>query len=188
MGGLSGTVTLPIWKDFQVKYTAFYDREIKQNPTGEIRLIIDSNAPFPQQKIEDSQVRAYEYLTGHAEEIYTTLLTRLMAEYDELQEDFGYDDDDGELRKKLMPPVEKMEDFRPLLELNSIIIRPPGDDGISKIGFEFLCSWDDEHGVGFMTQEGEILAFGGGGYGGDWVKIYQERNQFNSLSINYKSD
>ena len=41
------------------------------------------------------------------------------------------------------------------MELQNIYIL----DG-AKIGFEFSCSWDMEHGLGVMTREGKVINIG----------------------------
>lgn len=164
--GVDGFVLLPIWKDFQVENTAFYARQIKENPTGEVRISFHSDAVFPKAIVMEEQMRAYEYLLENSEEIYTILLTKLLDEYENLKGDFGYYDfDDGTLQALLMPPVEKFEDFKPLIELESIFIATSSKDGFANVGYYFLCSWDDEHGLGFWTNKNEIIEFGGSGIG-----------------------
>jgi hypothetical protein len=34
-------------------------------------------------------------------------------------------------------------------------------DGFAYVGYEFGCTWDDEHGLGFMTHKDRIIDFGG---------------------------
>lgn len=34
-------------------------------------------------------------------------------------------------------------------------------DGYAYVGYEFGCTWDEEHGLGFMTYKDRIVDFGG---------------------------
>jgi len=56
-----------------------------------------------------------------------------------------------------MPDVREVQQLSELLELQNIYIL----DSV-KIGFEFSCSWDMEHGLGVMTQSGKALKIGSG--------------------------
>lgn len=54
-----------------------------------------------------------------------------------------------------MPDVATPQELSELLELQNIYIL----DG-AKIGFQFSCSWDMEHGLGVMTRKGEVINIG----------------------------
>ena len=56
-----------------------------------------------------------------------------------------------------MPDICTPQELSELLELQNIYII----DG-AKIGFEFSCSWDIEHGLGVMTRKGKVVKIGGG--------------------------
>ena len=108
--------------------------------------------------ITTEHVNAYEYLTTHSQEIYTAILTRLLAEYKNLQTEYGYDEEDA---KEIMPDVENIEQFKDLIGLSQIHLLNVSKDNIAYVGYEFGCNWDDEHGLGFMTHKDRIIDFGG---------------------------
>ncbi len=54
-----------------------------------------------------------------------------------------------------MPDICSPQELSELLELQNIYIL----DSV-KIGFQFSCSWDMEHGLGLMTRKGEVINIG----------------------------
>ena len=59
-----------------------------------------------------------------------------------------------------MPGISTPQELSELLELQNIYILLSGKT--AKIGFEFSCSWDMEHGLGVMTQSGKVVKIGSG--------------------------
>lgn len=62
--------------------------------------------------------------------------------------------------KEFMPDVENIEQFKKLIGLSQIHIMNVNKDNIAYVGYEFGCSWDDEHGIGFMTHKDRVIDFG----------------------------
>ena len=56
-----------------------------------------------------------------------------------------------------MPGISTPQELSELLELQNIYIL----DG-AKVGFDFSCSWDMEHGLGVMTQSDKVVKIGSG--------------------------
>ena len=59
-----------------------------------------------------------------------------------------------------MPNICAPHELGRLLELQNIYILLSGKT--VKIGFEFSCSWDMEHGLGVMTQSDKVVKIGSG--------------------------
>ena len=55
-----------------------------------------------------------------------------------------------------MPDICTPQELSELLELQNIYILDS-----AKIGFEFSCSWDMEHGLGGMTRKDKVINIGG---------------------------
>ena len=108
--------------------------------------------------ITTDHMNAYNYLTTHSEQIQASILKRLFLDYKNLQADYGYDDDDA---KEIMPDVESVDGFKKLIGLSQIHLMNVNKDGYAYVGYEFGCTWDDEHGLGFMTHKDRIIDFGG---------------------------
>jgi hypothetical protein len=86
------------------------------------------------------------------------MLKHLMQIYPSLQEQYGYDDEDAE---RHMPTVHDDAAFRNLIGLHSVFIHPLQRNGLPYLGFEFGCTWDDEHGLGFMMHGDRVVDCGG---------------------------
>jgi hypothetical protein len=153
-----GTVSLPIWKDFQSRQGVYGSLDSDEKSNGEFAISIGGDMVMDNPAITIEHVNAYEYLTTHSQEVYNAILTRLLAEYKNLQIEYGYDEDDA---KEIMPDIDNVEQFKNLIGLSQIHLLNVSKDNIAYVGYEFGCSWDDEHGLGFMTHKDRIIDFGG---------------------------
>lgn len=99
-----------------------------------------------------------QYIIDHQSEILASILTELIKNYPELQEQYDYDDEEKEL---YMPDVGTQEDFSKLLSPLAIHILSVHNNGQPYIGFEFSCSWDIEHYFGVMMLYDRVVKLGG---------------------------
>ncbi|GGA14165.1 hypothetical protein GCM10008018_68880 [Paenibacillus marchantiophytorum] len=60
-----------------------------------------------------------------------------------------------------MPDLTGVNDLKPLISLARVHILDVIKDGIGYFGFQFDCSWDEEHGFGVMLFKNEVVALGG---------------------------
>ena len=100
-----------------------------------------------------AQTDVLEFLKQNQEEILTDILTEILKNYPKLQEIYDYPD---EIKGDFMPDICEPKEFSKLLELQNIYII----GNTAKIGFQFSCSWDLEHGLGVMTQSGNVIKIG----------------------------
>ena len=99
-----------------------------------------------------AQSDALEFLKQNQEEILTGILTEILKNYPKWQKIYDYP---SETKSDFMPDICAPQELSELLELQNIYIL----DGV-KIGFEFSCSWDMEHGLGVMTRKGNVMGIG----------------------------
>ena len=100
---------------------------------------------------------AVDFLRQNQEEILNEILTEIFKNYPKWQEIYDYP---SETKNDFMPNIYAPHELGRLLELQNIYILLSGRT--AKIGFEFSCSWDMEHGLGVMTQSGKVLKIGSG--------------------------
>ncbi|MES2949685.1 MAG: hypothetical protein V4858_14175 [Pseudomonadota bacterium] len=105
-----------------------------------------------------TEVASVEWLLKHETSVSRTLLSALLGEYPSLQEQYGYSEDE---QAKLMPDVTSVDGFRNLIGLHSVNVHPLLKDGIPYVGFEFGCTWDDEHGLGVLVHGTRVVEIGG---------------------------
>jgi len=100
-----------------------------------------------------AQSDALEFLKQNQEEILTGILAEILKNYPKWQKIYDYP---SETKSDFMPDICTPQELSELLELQNIYIL--GDT--AKIGFEFSCSWDMEHGLGVMTRKGKVVKIG----------------------------
>lgn len=82
----------------------------------------------------------------------------LLKEYPSLQERYGYL---GKEKADMMSDIKSADDLRALIGLSSVNVHQVRKDGIPYVGFEFGCTWDDEHGLGVLMHGTRTVEIGG---------------------------
>jgi hypothetical protein len=152
-----GVIKLSAWQNFQSRQGAYAAQDSAIPSDGTVQLRIDNKenkqvAPSPE------QVKAYQYLLANQEQIRDAMLEALLPEYEKLRDVYGYDEEEA---AQYMPPVQKASDFKKLIGLSSVHIQYVHKDGVAYVGYEFGCTWDDEHGLGIMTHLQRVIEIGG---------------------------
>ena len=154
---MEGTIELASWKDFQRRFGRY--ATYKRNEYYKrITLSIGDDEVVENPTITQEHVAAYEYVLKHQEKIKDNILNALFTEYQNLQEQYGYDEEES---KELMPKIDSPASFVSLIELSSVCILNISKDGVAYVGFSFWCTWDDEHGLGVMTHKDRVVEIGG---------------------------
>jgi hypothetical protein len=94
-------------------------------------------------------------LLDHAEEVRDAVLRAIFEAYPALRQRYPY----GEaLAAEEMPPIERPDQLRALLGLSVVHVLNAAKDGAAYVGFEFGCTWEEEHGLGVLTHRGRPVA------------------------------
>ena len=128
----------------------YFGKALEQE--GEFRCaFLDENG---EETDEPSQAQSdtLEFLKQNQEEILMGVLAQILKNYPKWQEIYDYP---SETKSDFMPGISTPQELSELLELQNIYI-PDG----AKVGFDFSCSWDMEHGLGVMTRKGEVINIG----------------------------
>lgn len=108
--------------------------------------------------LSSSEIALVAFVLEHMHAISDALLSSLLSEYPRLQEQYGYAEDEAE---QYMPDVHSVDDFRGLIGLHSINVHQVAREGIPYAGFEFGCTWDEEHGLGVLMNGTRTVEIGG---------------------------
>jgi len=100
---------------------------------------------------------AVDFLRQNQEKVLNEILTEIFKNYPKWQEIYDYP---SKTKNDFIPNICAPHELGRLVELQNIYILLSGKT--AKIGFEFSCSWDMEHGLGVMTQGGKVLKIGSG--------------------------
>lgn len=107
--------------------------------------------------VQDKHLRAYQYLKNNQKQLLKNILEKLFFEYKNLQESYGYDDEE---KSEYMLGIYSIEDLKDLIKLKRVHILNVEKNNLSYIGFHFECKWDDEQELGFMTHETKVVKMG----------------------------
>lgn len=91
--------------------------------------------------------------------VSATVKKAILAGYAELQRSFDFEPDEA---ADYMPNAVTEEDFKPLIGLYAVNVHQLSKDGVPYLGFEFGCTWDDEHGLGVLMHGTRLIELGDG--------------------------
>ena len=143
-----GALSLPAWAEFKMP-------DAESEPSVELGVQTPGeqpSAPSP------AQAAAFEFLMEHQERVREAILSQLLAEYPQWQDDFGYDEAE---KAEFMPDVSATAQFKPLLELTGITIFSTEKAACAYVGVLCDCIWDPEHAFGAMVHRERVVQIGG---------------------------
>jgi hypothetical protein len=151
---IEGTIKLNVWIGYQSRRGAYNSSDNEEQSDGTVNLNIGGDNP----EITIEHVNAYNYLTQHQDTIKDTILASLLVKYKDIQEQYGYDAEDA---ASIMPDVDHVSQFKSLIGLSTVHLLNVNKDETAYVGYQFGCTWDDEHGLGIMTHKDKIIQIGG---------------------------
>lgn len=109
--------------------------------------------------LTSEEINLIEWLRVNHDGVANAVLSSLVHAYPTIKKELqGYDD--GEL-DDLMPPIDSIEDLKPLISLQSINVHQVTKEGVPYLGFEFDCVWEEEHGLGVLMNGLRTVEIGG---------------------------
>lgn len=157
--GWEGVAVIPAWAGFQSRGGAYGSRDSAKPSDGRVRLNIASPHVNNREQPSVVQRKTYEVFLSQQQRIREAMLAELLGRY-EAWRSTSADMMDKEEFEELMPPVSETEGFRNLIGLSNIHLLTEEMNGQAYIGFEFGCTWDDEHGLGFMMHGDRVVKLG----------------------------
>jgi hypothetical protein len=102
------------------------------------------------------QVSAFQYLVEHGDAIRDALVTAIFEEYPVIRERLLAQDF---VEESEMPALQGPEELKAHIGLSTVHVLRVVKNGAAYVGFEFGCTWDEEHGLGVMMHQDRILEF-----------------------------
>ncbi|GAA4728514.1 DUF6985 domain-containing protein [Flavisolibacter ginsenosidimutans] len=150
---LEGTVHLPAWEGFQSRKGPYNSVDANELSDGTIALTVGEYTSANESlSVSEEQVAAYNYLVDEQSSIREAILNALLPAYQRMQPEYGYEDGDD-----IMPNVTATAQFTALIGLSTVHILDVHKEGIAYTGYEFGCTWDDEHGLGVMMHKDRVI-------------------------------
>lgn len=154
---LEGPITLACWRGFQSRQEAYNASGNPHPSDGHARITLGGDMISEDPGVQPFHINAYNYLMEFQEKVQEQILLALLQEYKSLQEMYGYNSREAAV---LMPDITDPRQFRQLIGLSAVHLLNVSKDDIAYVGYEFGCTWDDEHGLGVMTHKDRIIEIG----------------------------
>jgi hypothetical protein len=153
----TATVLFPSWKGFQSRRGAYGSRDSVSPSDGLVRIVF---APEGRgvEPLTNEELSAIRWVIEHEASLAGALLSSVVKEYPSMQEQYSYSDNEKE---EVMPDITSVEDLRALIGLYAVNVHQVQKDGIPYVGFEFGCTWDEEHGLGVLMHGARTVEIGG---------------------------
>jgi Domain of unknown function (DUF6985) len=148
-----GTVQLKPWAGFQTRQGAYGSTSSEDASDGMVALSVYPPDGEPNRPPSPEQANAFQHLLDHETAVRDAVLQAIFAQYPRLLEIYGEFEDS-------MEPIERPEELRQSIGLSTLHVLSAAKAGLTCIGFEFGCDWDEEHGLGVLTHNGRVLEIG----------------------------
>lgn len=148
---------LSSWKGFQSRKILYAAEDTPVLSDGTVKIVFapEGRGNEPLTNLEISTIN---WVIEHEVSMSEALLLSLLKEYPLLQSQYDYS---GKEKAELMPDIKSDEDLRSLIGLSSVNVHQVLKDGIPYVGFEFVCTWDEEHGLGVLMHGTRTIQIGG---------------------------
>lgn len=105
--------------------------------------------------LTDDEIASVEWTVDNLPLIADALLPGVLTHYRSIcAEPAGLEPED-------LPPVASTDGLLPLIVIRSINVHQISRDGEPYVGFEFDCSWDEEHGLGVLMHGTRVVKIAG---------------------------
>ena len=156
---LEGEVELLVWKEFQDRSGPYASKPENGCSSGMFRIDVGGDMVVNEPAVSFEHLSAYEQLIRDQAKIQAIILAGLFSWYNELRPRIHVE---VEALGWRMPPVNVPGAFKELIGLSVIHLMNVHRDGVAYVGYEFGCSWDEEHGSGVMMHKNRIVEIGDG--------------------------
>jgi hypothetical protein len=147
-------MVLSSWRGFQSRLGAYAASSSTKESDGTARLSVPPPAGVAERPPSAEQANAFQYLLDHEQAIRDALVPAIFEEYPVIRERLL---GQGLVDESDMPALERPEQLKSHIGLSTVHVLPVVKNDTAYVGFEFGCTWDDEHGLGVMTHRGRIV-------------------------------
>ena len=146
------------FEGLQSRRGSYTSQDKAEMSKGDIKLVIEDELnENPDPKPE--QLKTIDYLSQNPVRVKNALLTSLPKYYDSQKELFGYDANEPE-HQSWFPEISNTNDYTTVFGIGNVYILNAVKDGYSYYGLEGGCTWDDEHGIGFLMHKDRVVKVG----------------------------
>lgn len=88
------------------------------------------------------------------------LLNALLEAYPDFRRQY-FEDYDIEENEDDLPTITSIDGLKKVIALEEINVHQISNDGVPYVGYQFSCSWDEEHGLGILMHNKRVVEIGG---------------------------
>ncbi len=111
-------------------------------------------------KIEDIHKKGFDYIIDNQKEMMDVILQEIFEYYEHYKMNLQCDYEEDEV-EEWMPDLEDIRSLIPIIKPRRLHILNVSKNNLPYIGVQLNCSWDEEHGVGIMLWDNNIVSIGG---------------------------
>ena len=150
----TGRAVLRSWSGFQSRLGAYASPSSPNESDGTVRVSVRPPGGVAERPPSAEQANAFRYLLEHEDAIRDAIVAAALEDYPAIRDRLFKD---GILDESEIPNLERPEDLKSHLGLSTVHVLQVAKNGAAYIGFEFGCTWDEEHGLGVMTHRDRIV-------------------------------
>ena len=155
-----GQTTLPAGRGFHTKFPSNFPIRSKKPSTGKVKLTVSTP---DEQKVPPSpaQIRAFDYLVEHQQEVRDIILKAVMKAYPKkLAPWFVSGEPIPEVLAHLPKKFARPDELKPHTYLATVYVLKQEKSGMAYIGYGLEATWEVEHGLGIVMHGNRILDIG----------------------------
>lgn len=150
----TGEIVLDSWRGFQCRQGPYTSQSSAEESDGTTGLSVQPPGGVAEQPPSAEQATALRHLLENERAICDAIVNAIFEEYPALRARLVQN---GFADESEMPVIERPEQLRDHIGLGVVHVLKVVRDDAAYIGFEFGCTWDEEHGLGVMTHQGRLV-------------------------------
>ncbi len=135
----------PAWSDFT------------QGNTTELRFAPEGRDETP---MSADEVALAIWVQDNHEQQKPLMLNAVLEAYPDFRRQY-FEDYDIEENEDDLPTITSIDALKKVIALEEIYLHQISKDGVPYVGYQFSCSWDDEHGLGILMHDNRVVEIGG---------------------------
>jgi hypothetical protein len=178
-----GILSLDAWKYFKSRQGPYCPMDSNEKSNGTVKGMVSGCTIDYVRVSSQAQIDSIKYLVDNSFTIRDEILKELLNALPDLSTFYG----------NYLPDIRSAEDVQNHIGLSIVHVMNSDKDEFAYVGFEFGCTWDEEHGLGVMTHRDRIIAIGQADKSFDIWPTYSDNGteiqmtrQLNQVHINVK--
>lgn len=173
-----GTLTLNAWIGFQSRQGPYGSKDSNDQSDGTVKVTVSGCQVDYVKVCSQAQINAIKFLADNSEKIRDEIIKELVVAFPDMKA--VYNDH--------LPDISSIDEFKNYIGLSIVHIMTSEKDSLAYVGFEFGCTWDEEHGLGVMTHKNRVVSLGQADKSFDIWSTYRDNGTINQMIEKWNND